>query len=271
MDNNAIDAMIMAFSVFVFVFAISVSMFAFSQINTVSQLMLFRSDKTNYYDNIRIAKPEIDGTYTVMTDTDEEHSHFYDEQGITEVLTTRIVGVETIIPTLYRYYKENFCVKIYDVDNNLLQIFDVDLEGRVRKACAMTEVELNKPENKRFKALKDRYGSTPPTGIGVNLFEAPWIGNTVRDTKTRIDFYINGKSGYINNTFVDYDGKGLLQNYAGRSFRETFVEYVFSGDTIIAKDTSATGEAEIESIESITGNTKELSKIIITYIMQPES
>jgi len=254
MDNNAIDAMIMAFSVFVFLFALSVSMYAFSLVNSVSQLMLYRSDRTNYYDNIRLLKQ--DGS--AMTDTDELERGFYNTNDMVELITTRIVGVDTIIPTLYRYYKENFCVKIYDASGNLLQIFDVNLEGRVRKACGMTTVELNRTENSEFRRLKQKYGDSPTSG--VNLFEAPWIGNTDKDTKTRIDFYINGGTGYINNTFVDYSSNKLM-DYAGKDFRETFVEYVFSGDTITAGDG--------DDIEAITGNTKELSKIIITYTLMP--
>jgi len=264
MDNNASDAIIMAFSAIVFVLALSVAMYAFSQVTAVAEIMLFRSDKTNYYDNIRILNVS-EGR--LMNDTEEEKKGFYDSvtdtDGIkmTEKLTTRIVGVETIIPTLYRYYKENFCVKIYDDSNVLLQVFDINIEGQVRKAAARIPTVYNQytPEE---KALIKKYNDKDNDyGNGkLYLFEAPWIGSTDRDTKTRIDYYIKGESGYINNTLVDYSTNNL-KNYIDRQFRETFVEYMFSGDTVSV--------GEDEEIETITGSKKEMSKIVITYTLLP--
>ena len=34
------------------------------------------------------------------------------------------------------------------------------------------------------------------------LFGAPWLGST-EAVKTRVDFFVNGKSGYINNVYVE--------------------------------------------------------------------
>ena len=53
-----------------------------------------------YYDNV-----EFD-TNSSSTDPDIKNG------------TVRIVSAETIVPTLYRYYKENFCVKIYGEREN---------------------------------------------------------------------------------------------------------------------------------------------------------
>ena len=36
------------------------------------------------------------------------------------------------------------------------------------------------------------------------MYGAPWLSNINRDAKTRVDMYINGGKGYINNTLVDY-------------------------------------------------------------------
>ena len=192
--ENAVDAIKMAFGMMVFVIAMTAAMYLFTIASSTSQVLLYAADKTNYYDNIEINK-DATGTYLDVT--------------------TRQVNVETIIPTLYRYYKENFAVKIIDRNGNLTQIFDVNIEGRVRKAAgpaidytnpALTpdEQERKKKEWYEQQALISLYGI--PSGsyfdampdsdkeISPYLFEAPWIGNTNKDFKTRIDLYINGKS-----------------------------------------------------------------------------
>jgi len=238
--DNAVDAIIMAFSVIVFVIALTMSMYVFSQMSSTSELMLYYSDKTNYYDNIEI--------YDNASMTTEEKL---------KKQTTRTVGTDTIIPTLYRYYKENFCVKICDVDGTLIQIFDVNLEGSVRKAAGITSSYNGEDKNKLNSLKNSKYNTRSED---IYLFEAPWIGNTDTDTKTRIDFYIDGTKGYINNTEVDYS-KNTKFCYAierNIKFTEAFVEYSFSGDTITSED----------GTETITGNKQENSKIIITYTAQ---
>lgn len=242
--DNAVDALVMGFSMFIFVIALTASMYMFNQIANTSEIILYVADKTNYFENIQIQE---------------------------ENITTRVVDLDTVIPTLYRYYKENFCVKICDDregKNELIQIFDANIEAQVRLAASATV-----PNNKQI-ALNTAYNDD---GKLRYLFEAPWIGSTEEHTKKRIDLYIEGGSGYINDTFVDYtdeDGtpdteinslneiKDLLTLNDGTKYTyelvETFVEYVFSGDTITSED----------GTETITGDKQESSKIIITYTLR---
>ncbi len=232
--ENAVHAMIMAFSVIILVIALSISMYIFGQIGSTSQVLLYAADKTNYYDNISVSN-------------DAENQ------------ITRYVDVDTIIPTLYRYYKENFCVKICDATDgmnaNLVQIFDVNLEGKVRTAASATvktreQIALNNLYNKQSENLY--------------LFEAPWIGNT-EAIKTRVDYYISGKAGYINNSYVDYTTNNLKKymdkkegtNENKYKFKETFAQYIFSGDTF----TTDEGETFINGSK---GN----DKIVITYTIE---
>ena len=87
--DNVVDALIMSFAMFVFVIALTATMYMFNQVATTSEIVLYVSDRTNYFENIEIDEANLN-------------------------ITTRIVDLDTIIPTLYRYYKENFCVKICD-------------------------------------------------------------------------------------------------------------------------------------------------------------
>ena len=83
--ENAVDALKIAFAVFVFTMALSLAMYMFSEAKATGDIVLARSDVTGYMD------------YTELEDIQE---------GVTVIGTDRVVGLETIIPTLYKYYKE---------------------------------------------------------------------------------------------------------------------------------------------------------------------
>ncbi len=226
--ENVTRAIIMAFSMLIFVIGFSYSMYLINSLTTTSNTLLSSVNTKNYYDNIKVSGQDT---------------------------TTRDVGIDTIISTLYRYYKENYAVKIYD-DDILIQVFDVNLEGKIARAAAYT-----KSDDKELTSLKNSIYNEKSNK--AYLFEAPWTGSTDEDTRARIDFFLNGTKGYINNTLVDYSttgptGGGFIANYGDRTFRESFVEYAYEGETISTE----------EGVETITGNTQENSKIIITYTVK---
>ena len=219
--EDAVQALKMAFAVFVFVIAISVAFYVISKAKATSETIFYVSDKTNYYDN------------------GESNSN-----------VTRTVGLETVIPTLYRYYRENFMVQIMKSDGTILQVFDTTTEWEVSNAA---KVIANK-RNDRQKILISLYGDkNEPT----NMFGAPWVGTTDEDAKARIDLYIKGGKGYINNALVDYTNNGLFSNGIKETtqFEEIFTEYQFSGQTISDED----GEYEL------IGDKRGSKKIVITY------
>ena len=80
--ENATDALKMAFAVIVFTMALTIAIIMFSQLNQVSKIVISSTDITQYYE------------YEIATNEEQ----------------TRIVGLENIIPTLYKYYKENYTV-----------------------------------------------------------------------------------------------------------------------------------------------------------------
>ncbi len=218
--EDAVQALKMAFAVFVFVIAISVAFYVLSKAKATSETIFYVSDKTNYYDNV------------------ESNSN-----------VTRTVGLETVIPTLYRYYRENFMVQIMDANGNVLQVFDTTTEWEVSNAAKVIE----KKRNARQKTLMKLYGEGK-----TNMFGAPWVGTTDEDAKSRIDLYIKGEKGYINNALVNYtENNGLLSNGIDEKtkFEESFTEYQYSGQTISDED------GEYELVGDKQGN----KKIIITY------
>ena len=98
--ENASQALIMAFSIIIFVIALTISVSMFSMARATSDFVIFKSDKTNYY------------TYNIVDENTEKN--------------TRVVGMETIVPTLYRYYKENYRVEFYDKSEKPLEIYEID-------------------------------------------------------------------------------------------------------------------------------------------------
>lgn len=222
--DDAVTAIIMSFSVLVFVIALTVCMYMVNLVTATSEQILYSSDSSNFLENIAIHDSEI---------------------------TLRNVDFDVIIPTLYRYYKENFCVKIME-NGTLYHIFDVQLEGKVRSAASKA---IKEPVD---QTLADTYDDKTKS---LYLFQAPWLGNANRDVKTRIDYFIAGMKGYINNVEVDYTStnlnhiKVIYDNNINATIQESFVEYNFSGETITTED----------GTETITGNEQPESKIIITY------
>lgn len=82
--ENAAEALKMAAAVLVFVVALSISVNAFGQARQTSRMILDNQDR------------EFDYTYIDGRDTSGN------------LVTERIVGIEEIIPTIYKAYKENY-------------------------------------------------------------------------------------------------------------------------------------------------------------------
>lgn len=171
--DNAVDALKIGFSVMVFVIALTVSIIAMGQAREVSEKVFYMSDKTNFYEYVSDEKLP-DG---------------------------RIVSGETIIPTLYRYYKENFNVVILDKNGN--------------KVCVFNLEEEIKNYNKDYKL-------------------APWLGNADKDIKLRVDIELTGETGEING--VKYKGAGLEKYIEGKQFKESFLEQRYSGKQLTSSD-----------------------------------
>lgn len=178
--DNAIDALKIAFSVFVFVMALSISMRVFSQAKAVSDEVFYMTDKTNFYE------------YT--SDNEKE---------IQKIAEGRIVSGETIIPTLYRYYKENFNIIIGEDKNG-----DNVVSGE-------NEVLWEFNLEKEIEAYNHNYAS------------APWLGNANIDTKRRVDIEVEGIIGEINNQEYKTPqwkkaGVGILEYVSRKKIQRNF-------------------------------------------------
>jgi len=239
--ENLTHALYLAFAMMAFIIALSVSIFMVNRLNSTSKEIIAHTD-TRYYDSLDLTD--------IVTGND------------TEINRSRIVGVDTIIPTLYRYYKESFAVKILDSSGNLLQYFDTTTESDVNAAKTMSTLSYGAADNQTEKDRKDKYKALLKLYDNDSkvyyMFGAPWLANINKDAKTRVDMYINGGKGFINNVLVDYSATGHnLKTYKDRKFREVFTQYAYEGDTVM-DDTN--GE-----ITTLTGNKQVSTKIVIIY------
>ena len=95
--ENAVDALKIAFALFIFVMALSITMYMFTIALETSNAVLQRSDVTEFMEYIEV-------------------SDMIDDE--------RIVGLETIIPTLYKYYKENYTVVFRNSNGEPLELYE---------------------------------------------------------------------------------------------------------------------------------------------------
>ena len=262
MDENATTALNMAFAVFVLVIALSLAIFLFSMVASTSETLVFYSDSTIYYDNVELIK------YCDACGASNPARHVYcdacrakftETEDTLAIGTSRIVSADTIIPTLYRYYKENFCVKICDASGELIQIFDVFLEGKANSAWGdkSTIETVSMIQNKAYNGI---FGD-------INNFKsyylngAPWLGNPEL-VKLRIDLFVNGKAGFINNKYIDYTNNefynAIKNKPEERLFKEEFINYSYTGQTI-----------ETEDGDSLVVGASAKDKTVIVYTMLP--
>lgn len=88
--ENAADALKIAFAILVFIVAVTVLFYTASLVRIVSENVLFNSDKTTYY------------------------TYYGGDEATIDENGNRIVTLEDIIPTMYRYHTESAAVTLID-------------------------------------------------------------------------------------------------------------------------------------------------------------
>lgn len=102
--ENAVDALKIAFAILVFVIALTLAFSVIGQARATSDIVLALNDKTNYYEYV-----------------DENDNNAREKD--------RVVDFETILPTIYRYAKEQYAVTILNTDGTPIVRYDLYTEG----------------------------------------------------------------------------------------------------------------------------------------------
>lgn len=141
--ENAAEALIIAFAVAVFVIALSSSMMVMGQAKETADHVFYANDKTNFYE--------------------------YIDENAKDV---RVVGMEAIIPTIYRQFKENFNVIILDKDDNKVAVYNSFEEGQLMN---LTDTKIKdatyKMNNKTYQKYDSRFN------------KVIWMGSNDEDGK----------------------------------------------------------------------------------------
>lgn len=240
--ESATKALEMAFSVFVFVMALGVTITNFSRARQASETIIMAADSTTYYDYATY--DEDSGTFKYQNG----EAYSYTKSG------NRIVGFETIIPTVYKYSKENYTVEFkrgaYDSTTG---------EYTVTGPLEIYKTTTN-PEN-WSNDYKNVFGSDQKSQR-IYKFDIneegnrhePWIGNPTQ-IKKHLDAIFGGEKYYLpqysgTEHFINYNG-GILDFTKIANSKRRFIEEI--------------GRVQSTTSGMVGNNTT--SKTVITYIL----
>ncbi len=219
--ENVSDALKMAGAAMLFVIAFSVTMFMVGKARETADAVL-----TNLQLNKFVSKIE-------PLDTN----------------VTREVGIETVIPSIYRYCQsdDNIMVRILDEHGNELQVFDQEIEGII--VSGTDSPDPSYPDF--YQRIKDNYEIT---GKPAYMYGAKWANQNRQYYLERINAYIYGIDSKLMPNLKYRDNNNYLMKYKDRKFLESYDEIRTDGQIYV-------DEILNEEIVLRPANTK----VIITY------
>lgn len=132
--ENAADALKMAFGVIVFVIAMAIALSLLSQANATTREIFYSMDTITYLEQ--------------ANESQDDANH-------------RIVGLETIVPTIYRYPVENCGVTIVRKNNDgnyeLIARYDVETENVASQIANVKQYKYNENIERYKQAAKIYY------------------------------------------------------------------------------------------------------------------
>lgn len=247
--ENAAEALMMGVAVLIFVIALTVGITVFSQVMGVADSVLYTQDETNYYDY---------------------------QGAVGKASQNRIVGLETIVPTLYKYYSENFTILFREGSYN-----EETGEFSNLKMLPIYYTTSNKDNwTKNYDTLiNNKYSPYIPGGYSLNnsnrhqifsfdsneeiLRREPWTGSQDK-VKENIECFLKGgkyKNPGDNQEYIDYSKSplrlgGFIEQYKDKKFVETVGEYTYSTNS----------ESDTEDGSSINKKKEKKRIVIFTLI-----
>ena len=284
--ENASEALIMGFSILIFVLALTVAVNSFNQAKDISDIVLYTSDESNYYDYIGEYNPD---------------------ESMPKSEGNRYVGLETIIPTLFKYSKENYTVAFKTASNYYEETgkFSEDLDYYTIYTTNTNPKNWGSSRNKRgfgsessyYKLIASKYEPKPGFANKHLMYEntakdifsfdldeeelrhEPWVGYSTTHSKQEqanefLKAFLDGHEyrALSSNSSLDY-------NFYGNGFIKTFNDLIDLGykcvetiETYNPEGASSDEENELGTQRSTSGVvTKDKTKkiIVFTLIEQP--
>ena len=240
--ENAVDALKIAFAVFVFTMALSIGMYMFNQAKATADVVLASSDAETY------------ATYTNAIEGIE-----------TTTEGDRVVGLETIIPTLYKYYKENYTVVFLENDGTPLELYTTRMSENPQ--IRWSKGFINKYYNDDYELRVCSFDVDEETSR-----HEPWTGSA-NYYKQNLDMFLSGGTFYApsRNAAYDYNysdshvngwGKkhGFIEEYQDAQFRESIGQYTYSDITSEVENDPNYGNSGLT-------NTAPKTKRVIVYTL----
>lgn len=248
--EDAAKALEIAGAMLIFIICLTLAFMMIGQTRATADAVFLSTDKTNYQE---YAKNSPDAS------------------------TTRIVGLETIIPTMYRYNNESLRIVIIDRSGKIVLVLDTGMEGQIInfptkyllpsiiESQIKTRVgQISLPEKAilgidddwaLYKRYLESYTSVLNSSKVSNA--APWAGDKANINK-RVDSILAGTDVTINSsTLLKYSQINFISKYKDSTFKEKVYTYKLSGQYYTEPTTG-------ETYELVPGG----SKKVIIYIQQ---
>lgn len=246
--ENAVDALKTAVAVLIFIIAITASFTMFAKAKVTADSIITSKDKQEYLESADLAN-------ILYTDSTSIQSATMTQDG------DRIVQVEDVISSIYRYNLEKYGVTIVSTNGEVLARFDSNTENIMRQWYNITNTDTKTSEDiKTDFAYKiksnilinaEKYLNTGKT---INLTKetleilykvkvtgnnqikvgAPWYGNESEIIK-RCNTDISGAGTYTYNN-INYTGKDIYSKLNGKKIIEVINEIdnsKYVGDTLL--------------------------------------
>lgn len=187
--EDAAEALKMAFAVFAFIMAAGIAIVMFNQSKEVADIVINSNDRT--------------------------YLEAYTESDINNTDHGRIVGVETVVPTLYRYYKEKYSVAMLEKDGTKLNaLFDLETERKHYNRTENFEDSDSYTKTQNGYSFSETYRNLYPSGIS-------WIGpKTNVDAKLRVDNYVSNGEDDASKVINGYE----IDQRTNFNFDDTYIQ-----------------------------------------------
>lgn len=244
--ENAVDALKTAVAVLIFIIAITASFTMFAKAKVTADSIITSRDKQEYLESADLAN-------ILYTDSTSIQSATMTQFG------DRIVQVEDVISSIYRYNLEKYGVTIVSTNGKVLARFDSNTENIMRQWYNITDTDT-----KTSEVIKEDFAGKIKHNISINanryitgkiklnkddlksLYEvdvtgnnqikvgAPWYGNESEIIK-RCNIDISGAGTYTYNK-INYTGKDIYTKLNGKQIIEVINEIdnsKYVGDTLL--------------------------------------
>ena len=223
--ENAADALKMAAAVLVFVMALGIGISSFSQARVAADTLIRYTDRdsvTQYAEDI--------GT------------------------RTRFVGKETIIPTIYRAYRENYKIVFYNSDGTPIELYTRIRDG-ARESVSSIDLE------------KDVIGDTRQQDNFIMALLYGAKGTFKKADGTSMSFDEFKAELETNNSGISLNSQGIYDTILKNStFEEKYG--VYYQDDLLPEDYDPDTDISDQFDEPETPDTNKTKKRIISYYKQ---